>query len=146
MNSKVEEFLTAEEEAEVIAAICKAEINTSGEIRVHLEPHANIDAFDRAAEVFDLLSMHKTKNRNGVLIYVAVEDRTLVILGDTGINDVVPPHFWESTKDTIIDQFKKGFIKQGLVNGILQAGEQLKVHFPFEKGDANELSNEISTH
>ncbi len=146
MNSKVEEFLTAKEEAEVIAAICTAEKNTSGEIRVHLEPHATIDAFDRAAEVFDLLSMHETKNRNGVLIYVAVEDRTLVILGDTGINDVVPTHFWESTKDAIIEQFKKGFIKQGLVNGILMAGEQLKMHFPFEKGDTNELSNEISTH
>lgn len=146
MNSKVEGFLSAQEEAEVIAAICTAEKNTSGEIRVHLEPHATIDAFDRAAEVFDLLSMHETKNRNGVLIYVAVEDRTLVILGDTGINEVVPAHFWESTKDAIIDQFKKGFIKQGLVNGILQAGEQLKAHFPFDKGDANELPNEISTH
>lgn len=146
MKSKVEEFLTAQEEAEVIAAICEAEKNTNGEIRVHLEPHSTIDPFDRAAEVFDLLAMHETKNRNGVLIYVAVEDRTLVILGDTGINDVVPVHFWESTKDAIIEQFKKGFIKQGLVNGILKAGEQLKAHFPFKNGDANELSNEISTH
>jgi uncharacterized membrane protein len=145
MNSKVEDFLTAQEEAEVIAAICDAEKNTSGEIRVHLEPHATIDPFDRAADVFELLAMYETKNRNGVLIYVAVEDRTLVILGDTGINEVVPGDFWESTKDAIIEQFKMGFIKQGLVNGILKAGEQLKMHFPYEKGDTNELSNEIST-
>ena len=103
-----------------------------------------LDAIKNLADL-DLLSMHETKNRNGVLIYVAVEDRTLVILGDTGINDVVPVHFWESTKDAIIEQFKMGFIKQGLVNGILQAGEQLKAHFPFEKGDTNELPNEIST-
>lgn len=145
-TSKVEAFLTSEEEAQVIAAICEAERNTSGEIRVHLEPHATIDPFERAAEVFDLLAMHETKNRNGVLIYVAVEDRTLVILGDKGINDVVPVNFWESTKDTIIQQFKIGAIKQGLVNGILKAGEQLKSHFPYKNGDPNELSNEISTH
>lgn len=145
-QSKVEEFLTPQEEAEIIDAICTAENHTSGEIRVHLEPHSKMDAFDRAAEVFDLLGMDKTKSRNGVLIYVAVEDRTLVILGDQGINDKVPPHFWESTKDIIIHHFKEGAMKQGLVEGILMAGQQLKAHFPYEDGDTNELPNEISTH
>ena len=145
-QSKVEAFLTSEEEAEIIEAIIEAERNTSGEIRVHLEPHAKIDAFERAAEVFDMLEMHKTKERNGVLLYVAVEDRTFVILGDSGINDVVPNDFWESTKDIIISEFKQGKMKQGLVDGILMAGQQLKKHFPFKKGDINELPNEISTH
>lgn len=145
-QSKVEEFLTSQEEAEVIEAIIAAEKNTSGEIRVHLEPHSKIDAFDRAAEVFDMLEMHNTKNRNGVLLYVAVEDRTFVILGDQGINDVVPADFWESTKDVIVAEFKQGKMKQGLVDGILMAGEQLKQHFPYQKGDINELPNEISTH
>ena len=144
-QSKVEDFLTAEEESQVIDAIRTAEKNTSGEIRVHLEAHSEIDAFDRAAEVFDFLHMNNTKNSNGVLIYVAVEDRTLVILGDTGINDVVPPHFWESTKDAIINGFKNGDIKQGLIDGILMAGEQLKAHFPYQKGDKNELPDSIST-
>ena len=132
-QSKVEQFLTSQEEAEIIEAIIEAEKNTSGEIRVHLEPHSKIDAFERAAEVFDRLEMHKTKRRNGVLVYVAVEDRTLVILGDKGINDVVPPDFWESTKDVIISEFKQGKMKQGLVDGILMAGEQLKKHFPYSK-------------
>ena len=80
--SKLEDFLTREEEAEIIAAIRKAESNTSGEIRVHLEASSKIDAFDRAAEVFDFLHMENTKLSNGVLIYIAVEDRTLVIMGD----------------------------------------------------------------
>jgi uncharacterized membrane protein len=88
--------------------------------------------------------MGNTKLSNGVLIYVAVEDRTLVILGDSSINDVVPTNFWESTKDIIINHFKEGNMKQGLVDGILKAGEQLKKHFPFKKNDENELSNEIS--
>ena len=142
--SKVEDFLTQDEEAQIIEAIRKAEKNTSGEIRVHLETHTELDAFERAAEVFELLHMNNTKNSNGVLIYVAVDDRTLVILGDSGINEVVPSNFWESTKDVIISHFKNGAMKQGLVDGILKAGQQLKEHFPDKQGDSNELPNEIS--
>ncbi len=142
--SKVEEFLTPTEEAEVIEAIRQAEQHTSGEIRVHLEAHAKIDVFERAVEIFDFLHMNNTKRSNGVLIYVAVEDRELVIMGDKGINDIVAPTFWESTKNTIVDHFKKGNIKQGLVEGILSAGTQLKKHFPYVKGDTNELPDDIS--
>ncbi|MCT8338795.1 TPM domain-containing protein [Flavobacteriaceae bacterium TK19130] len=142
--SKVEDFLTASEEAEIVEAIRKAESNTSGEIRVHLEAHAEIDAYDRAEEVFHYLHMDNTKNSNGVLIYVAVEDRMLVILGDSGINDVVEVNFWDSTRDIIIQHFKNGDTKQGLVEGILMAGEQLKRHFPYKKNDKNELPDDIS--
>ncbi|QIE59271.1 TPM domain-containing protein [Rasiella rasia] len=142
--SKVEDFLTQDEEIAVVEAIRTAERNTSGEIRVHLEAHSKIDAFDRATEVFDFLHMNNTKLSNGVLLYIAVEDRTLVIMGDKGINDVVPPNFWESTKDAIIDRFKNGDMKQGLVDGIIKAGEQLKVHFPYKKKDTNELPDDIS--
>lgn len=149
--AKVEDFLTSEEEAAVIEAIRTAEKNTSGEIRVHLEASSklpgnnrDVDAYDRAANVFDMLNMQNTRQRNGVLIYVAIEDRTLVILGDKGINDKVDPFFWESTKDIIVDHFKNGETGHGLVNGILKAGEQLKVYFPYKKGDTNELPNEIS--
>lgn len=150
--SKVEDFLTSEEESAIVEAIRSAEKNTSGEIRVHLEaksvsknePKKQVDAFDRAAEVFDMLHMNNTKESNGVLIYVAVEDRTLVIMGDKGINDVVEQNFWESTKDVIINHFKSGDMKQGLVDGILKAGEKLKKHFPYRKDDKNELPDDIS--
>ncbi len=142
--SKVEDFLTPTEEAAIIEAIRIAEKNTSGEIRLHLEARSKVDAFDRAAEVFEFLHMNNTKLGNGVLIYVAVEDRTLVIMGDEGINNVVAPNFWESTKDAIITQFKNGHTKQGLVDGILMAGEQLKKHFPYTKKDTNELPDGIS--
>jgi uncharacterized membrane protein len=142
--SKLEDFLSRQEETEIIDAIRQAEKNTSGEIRVHLEAQSKMDAFERAAEVFDFLHMNNTKLGNGVLIYVAVEDRTLVIMGDKGINEVVPPEFWESTKDIIIDHFKTGDVKQGLVDGILMAGEQLKEHFPYSGGDGNELPDNIS--
>jgi uncharacterized membrane protein len=149
--SKIEAFLTPTEEANIIEAIRLAEQNTSGEIRVHLEAtstsaksQTKINVLDRAANVFDELHMANTKASNGVLIYVAVEDRELVIMGDKGINDLVATDFWESTKDAIISKFKNAEMAAGLVDGILKAGQQLKKHFPYEKGDSNELPDEIS--
>ncbi|MFZ0490908.1 MAG: TPM domain-containing protein [Salegentibacter sp.] len=143
--SKIEEFLNKEDEEEIVEAIRTAENRTSGEIRVHLEKSVgDKDIFERAMEVFHLLKMDNTKEDNGVLIYVAVEDRNFVIYGDKGINDVVPDDFWESTKDAIVAQFKKGKFKDGLVDGILKAGEQLREHFPWSDDDKNELSDQIS--
>lgn len=91
--SHVEDFLTPNEEAEIVEAIRKAEQKTSGEIRVHIEAHTDQDPYKRAMEVFHLLKMDNTKEANGVLIYIAVDDKTFVIYGDKGINDVVPFDF-----------------------------------------------------
>lgn len=142
--SKVEEFLTKQQEQDIIEAIRIAEQNTSGEIRVHIEASSDKDHYERALEVFHLLKMYNTKDKNGVLIYVAVHDHKFVICGDKGINEVVPNDFWNTTKDSIQHHFKKGDFKQGLVDGILKAGEELKAHFPWQIDDENELSNEIS--
>ncbi|WP_040280798.1 TPM domain-containing protein [Psychroserpens damuponensis] len=142
--SKVEDFLTAEEEQAIIDAIRDAEKNTSGEIRVHIERDTTLDAFDRAMEVFHYLKMDNTKQQNGVLIYVAVDAKTFVIYGDKGINEVVPPNFWDSTKNVMQTHFKAHRFKQGLIEGILKAGKQLETHFPWMHGDINELPNEIS--
>lgn len=142
--SKVEDFLSKEEEQEIVEAIRMAEKNTSGEIRVHLEKTTELDPFDRALEVFNELKMDETQLKNGVLIYLAVEDKTFVICGDYGINDVVANDFWDSTKEVMVAHFKNGNYKQGLIDGILIAGEQLKKHFPWSEDDTNELSNEIS--
>jgi uncharacterized membrane protein len=142
--SKVEAFLTKEEEEEIISAIRTAEKNTSGEIRIHMESSTKKVHYERALEVFQLLEMHNTKDANAVLIYVAVDDKKFVIYGDTGINNVVPKDFWDTTKDVMQNHFKTGNFKQGLVDGILKAGEELRDHFPYQKDDENELSNEIS--
>jgi uncharacterized membrane protein len=142
--SNTAEFLTKEEEQEIVDAIHVAEKNTSGEIRVHIEKTTSLDAYDRAMEVFHLLKMDETELQNGVLIYLAVDDRTFVICGDKGINDVVPTDFWDCTRDVMVTQFKEGHFKQGLINGILRAGDQLQKYFPWEHGNTNELSNEIS--
>jgi len=142
--SKVEDFLTSEEEQEIVAAIGKAEKNTSGEIRVHIEKETSIAAIDRAVEVFQKLHMENTAERNGVIIYVAVKSHQFAIYGDKGINEKVAADFWNCTKDIMAAHFKNGHFKQGLIDGILNAGEQLKKHFPYQDNDTDELSNEIS--
>ena len=142
--SKVEDFLTNDEEQEIIEAIRLAENETSGEIRVHIEKSTSIAHFDRALEVFHELGMDETSLQNGVLFYFAVDDKNFVICGDKGINDLVDDNFWDSTKDIMATQFRSGNFKQGIVDGILSAGQQLKKYFPWSAGDTNELSNEIS--
>jgi len=142
--SKVEDFLTPAEELEIVEAIRIAEKNTSGEIRVHIERTTTMDAYERAKEVFHELKMDETALKNGVLIYLAVDDHNFVICGDKGINDVVGADYWNCTRDAMVVQFKQNNFKQGLVDGILRAGEQLKKYFPWQEGDTNELSNEIS--
>ncbi|MFE3847971.1 TPM domain-containing protein [Flavobacterium sp. LB3P45] len=142
--SKVEGFLTQEEEQAIIEAIRVAEKNTSGEIRVHIEKTTSEEPFDRALEVFHELKMDETQLQNGVLIYLAIADKRFVICGDKGINDLVADDFWETTKEIMKNHFKNGNFKQGLIDGILMAGEQLQKYFPWQEGDTNELSNEIS--
>lgn len=142
--SQVEDFLTKQEEQEIVEAIRVAETNTSGEIRVHIEKTTSIAAFDRALEVFHMLKMDNTKLQNGVLIYVAVQDHAFVICGDKGINDAVPNDFWDCTRDVMQQHFKQDHFKQGLVEGIKSVGEKLQHYFPWESDDTDELSNEIS--
>lgn len=144
MGRLVEGFFSDSEEAEIIQAIVIAEENTSGEIRVHLEGHTDLPAYDRAKEVFFDLNMDQTAERNGVLFYLAIENKSFVIIGDEGINQKVEADFWDSIKNTVIEHFKIADFKTGLIKGILKTGEQLKAYFPYQKGDINELPNEIS--
>ncbi|CCG54142.1 Protein of unknown function [Flavobacterium indicum GPTSA100-9 = DSM 17447] len=143
--SKTEDFLTKTEEQEIVEAIVKAEQNTSGEIRVHIEENNSKPPLERAQEVFYELGMDATQFKNGVLFYICMQTRSFAIIGDEGIHNVVEDDFWDCTKDVVISQFKRGKFKQGLVEGILRAGERLKKHFPYDaETDTNELSNEIS--
>jgi uncharacterized membrane protein len=137
-------FFTDEQKSRIKQAIISAELNTSGEIRVHLENHCGEDVLDRAAFLFDKLEMKKTDMRNAVLFYVAVKDKKFAVIGDSGINSLVEENFWEDVKSLLLEQFKNGNFTEGLVAGISKAGEKLKKHFPYQTDDTNELSNEIS--
>lgn len=137
-------FLSEEQQKAVELAITNAEKCTSGEIRVHIESSCKIDVLDRAAYVFKTLEMHKTEQRNGVLFYLATEDKKFAILGDVGINQKVPENFWEEIKTTMLTHFVTQDFSAGLVQGITVAGQQLQAFFPYQKNDTNELSNQIS--
>lgn len=138
------DLFTAEQKQQIVAAIREAEKNTSGEIRVHIDKKCKEDVLDRAAYMFDALDMQKTALRNGVLIYLATEDRQFAILGDAGINQKVPVGFWDGVRDLMISKFKQGKFTEGLSEGIKLAGEQLKKHFPYQSNDKNELADDIS--
>jgi len=137
-------FFTKEQQAQILTAVKEAEEATSGEIRVHIETSFKGDVLDRAAWVFRKLGMHKTALRNGVLIYLSVEDRKFAIIGDAGINAKVPEGFWKRISELMQKNFKEGKFTEGLSEGIILAGEQLKTHFPHQKDDVNELPDEIS--
>ncbi len=133
-----------EQKDRIVAAIKAAEKLTSGEIQVHIDNHCKKDVLDRAAKVFAILKMHKTKLRNGVLFYMAIQDHKFAILGDAGINKTVPDNFWDHIKEKMMDYFKEGEIAEGLSAGIEMAGEALAKHFPIQEDDVNELPDEIS--
>ncbi len=140
----IQNYFTEENKQQIANAIRVAELNTSGEIRIHIEKHCKEEVLDRAAYIFEKLEMHKTKLRNGVLFYLAIEDRKFAILGDAGINMKVPENFWEKANEIVLSSFKEGKLTEGLTTGILMAGEQLKAHFPYQLEDENELSDDIS--
>ena len=138
------QFFTQEERGLIKKAIAEAELNTSGEIRVHVERRCKETVLDHAAYLFERLGMHKTQKRNGVLFYLAIEDQKFAILGDAGINDVTVEDFWDRIKEKMLVEFKEKRFSEGLVTGIRMAGEQLKEHFPYQKDDINELPDDIS--
>ena len=138
------EPLTPEQEQRVLEAIAAAELNTSGEIRVHIDKYCKTDPVFKAMNLFSHLKMEKTNFRNGVLLYIAKLENKFAIVGDEGINKVVPADFWESTKELMKASFSKGEITEGLEQGVNEIGVQLKEYFPYEDGDINELPDTIS--
>jgi uncharacterized membrane protein len=125
-------------------AISEAEKATSGEIRVHIETTCKGNVLDRSAWLFNKLGMAKTAEHNGVLFYLAVNDRKFAIIGDSGINSVVPPGLWDEIRDHMEKRFRDGMFTEGLSEGIIMAGNQLKEKFPYSSDDVNELPDTIS--
>ena len=137
-------ILNHEEDRRVVEAIKQAELNTSGEIKVHIENRCKGDVEERSLFVFKKLKLNETQLRNGVLIYLAVKDHKFAILGDEGINKVVEDGFWNDVKDLMQTHFKEGRFAEGLEQGIQRCGEKLKAYFPYQSDDINEIPDEIS--
>lgn len=137
-------FFSEKDEADIVAAIKKAELNTSGEVRVRVEHSAKGDAYKRAVEVFEKLGMTQTQLSNGILFYLATDDHKFALIGDTGIHEKVGDDFWKKITDEVLTEFRKGEFAQGLINGIHECGMALSEHFPYQSDDVNELSDDIS--
>ena len=141
----ISDYISVDDEKELVDAIKKGENQTSGEIRVHIELDCHQeDPYQRALQVFEKLEMHKTELSNGILIYLAIEDHKVVVCGDKGINDIVGKSYWEETIAMMVSYFKDCNYKTGLIKGIEELSQKLKAYFPYQKGDTDELSNEIS--
>ncbi len=141
---KAKQFLTTEEEKLVVDAIKRAELNTSGEIRVHIESKCTKNVLERAVEVFNYLDMDETAEQNGVLIYLAIDSKKFAIIGDKGIDSKVPNDFWDAIKQDMAQAFSKGDYVGGLTNAIDAAGISLQKYFPYSINDINEQPDEIS--
>ncbi len=144
MSPSAKRFFTKEEQEKILNAILNAEMDTSGEIRVHIETTLKGDVLDRAAFLFNKLKMDRTELRNGVLFYLAVKSRKFAIIGDVGINKEVPENFWHDIKEKMAEYFKQNKFTEGLVYGITETGKHLKKHFPHHLDDINELPDDIS--
>ena len=138
------QILNDKEDRRIVEAIKQAELNTSGEIKVHIENHCRGDVEARSLFVFNHLKINETKQRNGVLIYLAVKDHKFAILGDEGINNVVGADFWNDIRDLMASAFKEGRFADGLEQGIMRCDEKLKTYFPYQTDDINEISDDIS--
>jgi uncharacterized membrane protein len=136
--------LSKEEEKKIIEAIRSAEGQTSGEIRVHIQKTLTLPVYEEAAKVFLKLGMNKTELRNGVLLFIVPTKKQFAILGDSGINRLVPKDFWVDCKDIIHSHFSKGQYSEGICNTLTKIGEKLAHFFPVSKDDINELSDEIT--
>jgi uncharacterized membrane protein len=138
------EFLEKLDQPRIVSAIKAAESETSGEIRVHVQPKARGGDLRTVAErTFERLGMTKTALRNGVLLFIATEEQRFVILGDKGIDEKVPPGFWDDIAAKLTIRFKAGEFTEGIVEAIAAAGDHLRTYFPHAEGDIDELPDEI---
>ena len=137
-------FFTEDEQQRIVAAISEAESLTSGEIRLHLENFCPGNEVHVASRIFTSLDMHKTRDRNGVLIYIATVSHKIAIVGDKGIHEKLGSAYWEKMVEGLIQQFKARHKADGLVACIKDLGAQLGRYFPRSHDDEDELTNEIS--
>lgn len=137
-------YLSAEAEAQIVAAISAVESHTRAEIRVHLASRTREDVYGEAVKVFKRLGMHRTELRNGVLIYVVPTEKKFAIVGDLGIHEKVKESFWVTVKDVMTRAFAEETLEAGIIKGIELAGAKLAEYFPSGGHNPNEISNEIS--
>jgi uncharacterized membrane protein len=143
--AKRKEFFSHDEQERIVNAIREAEQQTSGEIRVYTESRCRfVDPLDRAAEIFLGLKMDQTKDRNGVLVYVAMKDKQFAVLADQGIHEKVGQTFWNQEVSVMTTHFKKERPAEAIEAVVTDIGQALRTHFPYDRtNDKNELPDDM---
>ncbi len=137
-------LLDDEAKTKIIEAISQAELKTSGEIRVHIRKKCSEDSLKDARRTFRKLGMHRTKNKNAVLLFIAQDSHRFAIIGDEGIHRHVGESFWDKTRDGLTQSFLQGRFKEGIMEAVQNIGDKLKIFFPAGSDDKNELSNTVT--
>jgi len=137
------EIFTDTDLEEISAAINTFENRTSGEIVISFNISSNNQPYKSAKRIFEKAKLHQTKDRNATLIVLFLTEKKFALYGDIGIHDKVPENFWESTVSDMKSHFAKGNMREGLLAGIQQLGENLAKYFPVAEDDEDELSNEL---
>ena len=136
---------------DIAAAVGRVERTAAAEVRVHLERRVHHargeapDALARAQALFQHLGMHETRHRNGVLVYLALEDRKLAIVGDEAIHAHVGDAYWAHVRDLMVRHLRAEAPRDAVVHAVEDLGRVLAEHFPRESGDGpGDLTNDVS--
>ena len=130
-------------EQKIVESIQQAELLTSGEIRVYIAKKCKEEPLEKASKIFKKLKMHNTAQRNAVLILVCPTDKKAAIMGDKGIDSIIENDFWDSTLEELVNYCSNDLITEGICKAINRVGNLIKQKYPYQKGDINELDNEI---
>ena len=142
--AKAKNYFSLTDNAKIVAAIRRAEQKTSGEIKVRIENRTFIQVVGRARYLFFKLKVHLTKDRNGVLLYIAVKSKKFAIIGDIGIQKKVGNDFWNDVKAEMSKDLADGKVLEAIIDAVDMTGEKLKEHFPYDGDDKNEVEDEVS--
>ena len=143
VERQVRDMLSEEDFGAIDEAIKAFEKKTSGELVVSFQLVCKEDPYKGGRRVFKRLKLHRTRDRNAVLVVIFIHSRKFAVLGDKGINEKVPDGFWDETAASMAGHFKEGRFRVGLVEGINLLGGQLMTYFPYREDDTDELSDEV---
>lgn len=127
-------------------AVAEAESCTSGEVVVRLKQSVDTTAQtvrEAAFEEFLRLGVKETRLRNGILLFIALDQQQVELIADEGIYKVVPQGTWQRVVDIITLGFRAGVPAHAIVMGVKLISDLLSSHFPPLPTDTNELSDRV---
>jgi putative membrane protein len=100
---------------------------------------------ERARSAFLENGLARTHGRTGILLFVALLERRVVVLADAGIHGVLDPgESWEEVVELALEGLRSGRAVQGLEAAIGRCGEILVHHFPVSpERNTDELPNAV---